>query len=80
MLYDCFFEKVEMHVKNENKFIKMLNLKTSIILYTWSSLHKKKVLHISVLGKILSIYGIFKYTEFFNFQVCNPLVIEKIVF
>ena len=33
-MYDCFFfwEKVEMHVKNENKFIKMLNFKTSIVL------------------------------------------------
>ena len=33
-MYDCFFfwKKVEMHVKNENKFIKMLNFKTSIVL------------------------------------------------
>ena len=30
-----FWEKVEMHVKNENKFIKMLNFKTSIVLIIW---------------------------------------------
>ena len=31
-LFFFFLEKVEMHVKNENKFIKMLNFKTSIVL------------------------------------------------
>ena len=31
-LFFFFWKKVEMHVKNENKFIKMLNFKTSIVL------------------------------------------------